>query len=333
MNNVIDPPGSERQFGNIVTGVVAKAGTKLAEKNGERVYAGGKINQPGIYRAVPMSVYHSDCCDGPSISSSGLRQLTPPNGCPLKFWDTSYLNPERSPEEVKEHFNLGRAVHTLLLSEDGFRDEYVIRPLEWSDWRTKDAKEWRDRQIAKGKTVLVPDDLDNIQGMAERISGDKTFVDLLQGRIERSIIWKDERTGIWLKSRPDSIPADGFIADLKTTADASEIGCQRSTLSYGYHMQLALACMGLEALTKRQVTDHVLLFIETKRPWAYNIKPIDPPLIDLGMRQLRAAIKVFAECINSGIWPTYYGSGIVLSSPDWFDKQIEREPSIPQEAA
>lgn len=332
MSNVIDPPGAERSIGSLADQIVKKAGAKMA-KDGERLYDGGKITEAGIWKGVPMSVYHSDCCPGPSISSSGLRQLTPPNGCPLRYWDTSYLNPNRSPEEVKEYFSIGRAVHTLLLSEDGFRDEYVIRPTEWSDWRTKAAQEWRAQQIAAGKTVLVPDDLVNIQGMAERVGSDPTFAELLQGRIERSIIWQDEKTGIWLKSRPDSIPADGFIADLKTTTDASEIGCQRSTIGYGYHMQLALACMGLEALTKKRVTDHVLLFIETKRPWAYNIKPIDPQLIYLGMRQVRAAIDVFAECIKTGIWPTYHSSGLTLYSPDWLEKQLDREPSIPQEAA
>lgn len=333
MSNVVEQVDAPQSIGGLARDIVAKAGTKMAEKNGERLYEGGKIAEAGIWKGVPMSVYHSDCCLGPSISSSGLRQLTPPHGAPLKFWDTSYLNPNRALEEVKEYFSIGRAVHTLLLSEEGFRDEFVIRPTEWSDWRSKDAREWRDAQTAAGKTVLVPDDLANIQGMAERISGDPIFVDLLKGKIERSIIWQDEKTGVWLKSRPDSIPADGFIADLKTTTDASEIGCQRSTISYGYHMQLGLACMGLEALTKKRVTDHVLLFIETKRPWAYNIKPIDPQMIHLGMRQLRAAIDVFADCMKTGAWPTYYGSGITLSSPDWFDKQIDREPSIPQEAA
>ena len=295
-------------------------------------YKGGKISKPGIYKKVPMSVYHSDCCDGPSISSSGLRQLTPPNGCPLKFFDTSYLNPNRAPEEQKDHFNLGRAVHTLLMSEDGFKDDYAIRPLEFGDWRSKASQEWKAAQIAAGKTVLLPSDLVDIQGMAEVIARDRTFSDLLQGRIERSIIWQD-KTGVWLKSRPDSIPADGFIADLKTTSDASEIGCQRSTLGYGYHMQMALAVMGLETVSNHRITDHVLLFIETKRPYAYNIKPVDAQLIHLGMRQCRAAINVFAECISKGDWPTYYGSGQTISSPDWFEKQIDREPSIPQEAA
>lgn len=326
MEKVTDIEGSEEQIGELVGNIVQTMKT-------EREYVKGKITEAGIWRKVPMSVYHSDCCVGPSISSSGLRQLTPPNGCPLRYWDSSYLNPNRAPEEQQDYFSIGRAVHTLLLSEDGFRNDFAIRPTEFSDWRSKDAKDWKAKQIAAGKTVLVPDDLTNIQGMAERIAADVAFKELLQGRIERSIVWQDEKSGVWLKSRPDSIPADGFIADLKTTADASEIGCQRSTISYGYHMQLALACMGLEKVTKQRVTDHVLLFIETKRPWAYNIKPIDPQMIDLGLRQLRAAISVFAECLSTGIWPTYYGSGVTLSSPDWFDKQIDREPSIPQEAA
>lgn len=299
---------------------------------GERVYAGGKITEEGVWASVPMSVYHSDCCAGPSISSSGLRMLTPPNGCPLRYWDNSYLNPNRAPEEDKEHFAIGRAVHTLLLSEDGFRDEYVIRPSEWKDWKTGASREWRDQQKARGKTVLVPEDLENIEGMANRIAGDQTFRDLLQGRVERSIIWQDT-TGMWIKSRPDVIPADGFLADLKTTSDASERGCQRSTEQYGYHMQLALAVMGLEAVTKQKVTEHVLLFIETARPWAYNIKPVDNEAIFVGMRQCRAAMNVFAECWAKQEWPTYYGSGGSLSLPKYTVDAVDREPSIPKDIA
>lgn len=332
MADVHEMPDTAVRAGDYAPKIVAQAARNLPA-NGERVYAGGKITEAGIYRGVPMDIYHSDCCPGASVSSSGLRQLTPPNGCPLKFWDTSYLNPDRVLEETKEHFNVGRAVHTLLLSETGFRDTYVIRPDEWSDWKKQDAQNWRKEQIKLGKTVLVPDDLDNIEGMAERISKDRTFRDLMTGRVERSIVWQDRKTGVWLKSRPDTIPEDGFISDLKTTADASEIGCQRATISYGYHMQMALACMGLEELTARQVTDHVLLFIEVKRPWAYNIKPVDSAFIYNGMRQCRAAIDVFSACWRDKFWPTYYGSGLTLCSPEWFDKQIDREPSIPSEAA
>lgn len=123
----------------------------------EKEYAGEVISTPGIYKNLPIDVYHSDCCDGPSVSSSGLREIAPPTGCPLKFWDSSYLNPNRAEQEQKDHFNLGHAVHTLLLGEDGFGQKYVVRPKEWKDWRTDAAKEWREEQVKAGKFVLVPE--------------------------------------------------------------------------------------------------------------------------------------------------------------------------------
>ncbi|WP_230640344.1 PD-(D/E)XK nuclease-like domain-containing protein [Shinella sumterensis] len=295
-------------------------------------YQGGKITRNGVYRNVPMSVYHSDCCDGPSISSSGLREIAPPDGCPLKFWDNSYLNPDRAPEEPKDHFNLGKAVHTLLLGEDGFRDEFVIRPEEFPDYKTKAAREWRDAQIAAGKTVLLPSALEQIEGMADRVARDQTFIDLLRGDVERSVIYKDQKTGVWVKTRPDSIPTDNVIADLKTTSDASDRGCALSVRKFNYHMQLALAGTAIREVRGVDIRDHVLLFIEPKRPYAYNIKPIDAQYIELGARQNRAALNAFAECWNSGFWPTYWYSGVTISPTDQFEKMIENEPSIPKAA-
>lgn len=298
----------------------------------ERAYKGGKITASGIYRNVPMEIYHSDCCDGPSISSSGLREIAPPDGCPIKYWDNSYLNPDRAPEETKDHFSLGKAVHTLLLGEDGFRDQFVIRPEEYPDYRTKDARAWRDEQIKAGKTVLLPSALEQIEGMANHVAKDQTFVDLLRGDVERSVIYKDPKTGVWVKTRPDSIPADTVIADLKTTADASDRGCALSIRKFSYHMQLALAGSAIKEVRGTTIRDHVLLFIEPKRPYAYNIKPVDIQYIELGERQNRAALNIFSECWNAGFWPTYYGSGITCSPTDQFEKMIENEPSIPKAA-
>lgn len=299
----------------------------------ELVWNGGPISEEGIYAKIPMSVYHSDCCVGPSISSSGLRELAPPDGCPLKFWDNSYLNHERAPQAEKQHFSLGRAVHTLLLGEDGFRDDYAVRPDEYDNWRTKASKDWRARQLTSGKTVLEPSDLATIEGIANRVMNDRNFVDHLGGRVERTIIVRDPKTGIFVKSRPDALPADLVIADLKTTADASERGCLTSIKKFNYHMQMALAGSALELLTGRRITDHVLLFVETKRPYAYNIKPVDAQYVWLGARQNRAALDILAECLRTKFWPTYYGSGYTASPSDFFEKQIENEPSIPAEAA
>ena len=36
---------------------------------------GKRITKPGCYKNVPMSVYHGDCTDGPSISTTGLKKI------------------------------------------------------------------------------------------------------------------------------------------------------------------------------------------------------------------------------------------------------------------
>ncbi|MEI4482192.1 MULTISPECIES: PD-(D/E)XK nuclease-like domain-containing protein [unclassified Phyllobacterium] len=325
MNKIVDTD-SMQSLGSLTDKII-----KNLSK--ERIYDGKTIDQPGILKGVPMSVYHSDCCAGPSISSSGLREIAPPDGCPLKFWDNSYMNPDRAEQGEKDHFSLGRAVHTLLLGEDGFKNEFVIRPLEFPDYKTKAAREWRDNQVKAGKSVLKPEALEQIEGMANRVANDRDFLDHLQGRVERTIVYQDKKTGIWVKSRPDSIPADTIIADLKTTADASERGCLNAIKNYNYHMQMALAGTALEIVTGQRIMDHVLLFIEPKRPFAYNIKPIDNQYIWIGARQNRAALDIFADCWERKHWPTYYGSGLTASPSDYFEKQIENEPSIPAEAA
>lgn len=323
-------------FDNDVDGIssigqqTAKIVSRLEQ---ETTWSGEVITEAGIYKDLPLETYHSDCCDGPSISSSGLRELAPPNGCPIKYWDSSYLNPERAPVEQEDHFNLGHAVHTLLLGEDGFKDKYVVRPKKFADWRTNAAKEWRAQAVKGGKIVLVAANLEQIEGMANRVANDRTFRDLLDGRTERSIIYRDKATNIWVKGRPDSLPADTTIADLKTCADASERACLNAITKYGYHMQLGLVSTALDVVAGIQTTEHLLLFIETGRPWAYNIKPIDNQYIWNGQRQNRAALNIFAEALRTGFWPTYYSSGYTASPPDWFEKSLDNDPSIPAQAA
>ena len=88
-----------------------------------------KITEPGVYD-VSIDRYHSQICDGPSISSSGIRALL---RSPAHYWRTSDLNPARVEEDDKEAFILGRAAHHLLLGEKEFSRQFVIRPDEAPD--------------------------------------------------------------------------------------------------------------------------------------------------------------------------------------------------------
>jgi hypothetical protein len=286
----------------------------------------GKITTPGVYD-LPIEIYHSDCADGPSISSSGLRLIDAKS--PLHYWDTSPLNPDREPEADKPYFSLGRAVHTLILGEDGFASKYVTRPEEYPDWRTNAAKHWREAKVKAGRTVLEPKDLVTIRGIANRLKQHPLIQSgILSGEIERSLIWKDPETGVWLKSRPDVLPYGGeLVADLKTCSDSSGEFVRRSINDHAYHMQLALCGIGLRALLNRDIgdDDYVLIFVETKRPYAVNVKPIAAEAIVYGRMQLRRALRKFADCFVKNDWPGPDDDGITAHLPPWRVKQLESE--------
>jgi hypothetical protein len=132
-------------LGAAAAGVVEKLEEKRAARSmfAARQWTGEKITEPGCY-LMPIEAYHSDCAAGPSISSSGLRQIEQES--PAHYWAQSYLNPDREQEEDSEAFILGRAAHHLLLGEGSFAQKFCVRPAEWSDWRTKAAQQWRADQ-------------------------------------------------------------------------------------------------------------------------------------------------------------------------------------------
>lgn len=317
-------------------GDVAK--TAIKGVAGERTWDGNPIAEPGVYRKIPMADYHGQLTVGPSISSSGLREIETKS--PLHYWATSYLNPDRLEDDGdNEAMVLGRAAHTLLLGEDGFRDDYVVRPEKyeddagkWKPWSSNAnvCKEWLAARKADGKTVLLKSQVEAVQGMAERLMKEEVACDLLRGRVERSIVIKDAKTGVWLKSRPDSIPNDTVISDLKTCADASQRGVSRSIIDQGYLQQMALAITALETIGGSRVNQAVLLFIEKKPPYAFNIKPLDNGDIYTAMRLNRRAIDTFARCLAENDWPTYADSMFTWSAPQWWSDRHEKDSTLPE---
>lgn len=301
---------------------------------------GAKIAAPGVWD-LTMAQYHSDICEGPSISSSGLRTIW--GESPAHFFEASPYNPHawetrvvdgvelvlRKDQDERPHFSLGRAAHHLLfLGRQGFDAEFVTRPSKWKDWRTDAAKDWKAHQLRAGKTIITDGELEQIAGMARSLGAHPLVkAGILDGYVERSLIWKDEETGAWLKSRPDCIPNDsGDYADLKTTTSVETESLARSIATFGYPMQGALVGMGSRAVLGREMQTFTLVFVEAKPPHCVRVVTIKPDDIERGERQVRAATRSFAECCASGFWP---GPGGVqqdaeyLDLPEWSRRVID----------
>lgn len=292
---------------------------------------GAQIDRDGVW-ALSMADYHSDCCTGPSVSNSGLKTLW--DASPAHYWNDSYLNPHRKPDEDdRPHFTLGRAAHHLLfLGRKGFDDEFVTRPEKWRDYRTDAAKAWKAEQIAAGKTIITDTELEQIAGMARALA-DHPLVKagILDGYVERSLVWKDQ-TGVWLKSRPDCIPNDsGDVADLKTTTSVRTDDLRRTLGAFLYPMQGALTAMAFDKVLGRPLQTFSLVFVETKPPHCVRVVTIKPDDIERGLKQVRTAVNTFADCWASGHWPGPGGEQTdaeYLDVPDWARTSIDNRLAL-----
>lgn len=303
-------------------------------------YAGGKITRPGIYSGVPIKLYHGDICAGFSISSGGTRKIESKN---LEhFYKEFYGNPTRTPPAEKQAWVFGRAAHTLLLGEEGFRNDFRIRPETYPDdpskaWHggAKSCKAFMAQAVIDNISVLGPDDVPKIRAMAERLTRHPVIQQgILNGLVEHSIFWRRRikvQSGrlvtIWCKARPDAIPMQSnMLVDYKTCEDAGPQAVRRAIGDHGYHQQLALGAEGIFATTGRKITDHVLVFQETGAPHSINIKPVDLLAIEAGRRQnLRSMIR-FAEAIDTGNWDGgYEDDGTEAGLPEYLSKRLANE--------
>ena len=297
----------------------------------DRQYAPGMVvTEPGIYANVPIDVYHGqDWLDGPSISSSGLRKIA--SESPAHFFCEWSGNPEREPQSASRALILGQAAHHLLLGEDHFSTRFIMQPeeLDGEPWQgnRKACRAWLGAQSVAGRIVIKADEIKTIRGMAKSLGAHPLIQHgLLNGRVERSMVWRCKDTGLWKKARPDVLPNDsGMFVDLKTTAAVFDDDVRKSIFEFGYHQQGALICEGWATLTGQKDTVFSLVFVEKSAPFCCRVITLTDEDLARGERQNFAAMDVFAQCLDASQWPgpgKYDGE--YMHIPQWAADRIDR---------
>lgn len=277
----------------------------------------------GIYATVDEEVYHGDML---SLSSSGARDL-------LSSTPEEFDFGRRTPRDPNKNYDFGHAAHKMVLGKGaklrmldpkihGLKADGkpAQNPTSTGMWRQAVAKARRDGLIPVAKA-----DMEKAQTMAGRVFQHRVAGRLLsKGQAEHSIYWHDDVTGVRLRCRPDflpDLPGRALCVDYKTATSANPAQFQRAVFDFGYHMQQAFYEDGLAEIG---LVDVGFLFIVQAKtaPFTVSVCQIDPEIVELGRRQNRAAIELFARCMNEDRWPGYEGIQAV-GMAGWAVKQIE----------
>lgn len=279
-----------------------------------------KISVPGIYD-LPIKDYHGDCCVGPSTSSSGLRTIL--LECPAKYWAMSPLNPNRFPDETTKALDIGRAAHSLALGEPEFAKYFVVSP--YDAFNRNPGKQWWDawkEEVGAGResrTVLKPDEFETVKivALVQQRSA-QVMRAFEQGKAERSLIWQDEETGIWLKARPDWLPDDPasrFICEYKTALSIEPSRMSSDAFKFGYHMQAAMQIDAVQAVLGVKPLGVAHVVQEKEPPYLAELRMFNEEQIEDGRFMYRRALELFAACIRENYWPGYTQEPTYFQTP------------------
>ncbi|MFJ6559904.1 PD-(D/E)XK nuclease-like domain-containing protein [Streptomyces sp. NPDC091412] len=259
-----------------------------------------EVEAPQIVDGLPADEYHADKT---SISSTGLRSLLAP-GCPAQFkYDRD------NPAAPKREFDLGNAVHTLVLSEG-----HDFKVIDYPDYKKKDAQLQRDAAYAAGKVPLLPKEKKQVDAMADAVRQHPLAGPLFApgtGVAERSIYWTDAATGVRCRVRPDwlkQMPGLTLCVDIKTTKDANPEAVSRAIRDYSYHQQDAFYTDGIEAAgLAPDGCRFIFVFISKQAPHLITVRELTQQDRDIGRARNERALRMYADCAASDQWPDWTG--------------------------
>lgn len=312
---------------------------------------GEVITEPGFY-AIPLEQHHNQPCDGPSVTSGVLRKMELET--PADVWAFSKLNPNRW-EDQPPTAALRMGVAMALYVEGGkdavlekfnvHPDDKPRRPNEaqikaYDDGNPTDAGKisveyWRAVD-ASPSGYLNKAEFDLICDMGKVLEGDPAASAVMDGVPEVTMAVRDERTGLWLLSRPDTVSFDGSMSDYKKMNTGGKPFNHRLVdfriTDHGYDMQMAFAASTFEALTGVWPQSVGIVAQVDKPPHSIILREIIEEDLKIADFRNRRAITRFAECLQSEYWP---GPGDDVGSyrrPEWQREQLIEEMQTAGEA-
>src|SRR5262249_40278303 len=125
------------------------------------------------------------------------------------------------------------------------------------------------------------------------------------GNAEVVLIAQDRQTGIYMRSMLDWACTNGDVFDLKTgRASANPLAAGRRAADAAWDIKAAFY---LRMLNMLDIDCRHFRFAQQENfpPYALSVIELDAEAVSIGTRKVERAIRVWAECLKTGIWPAY----------------------------
>ena len=261
-----------------------------------------QIMMSGIHSGISNADYHSIR----GISSSDLKAIHLQTPAHWKYG-------KDNPPKPKDSWNLGTAVHAIVLEPETVTDAIAVAPS--INRRTNAGKaEWDEFQhLSAGKTIVTREQWTTAQAMAERVLDDPQAKEALTGGKAEQSVFSDYH-GFPIKARPDYWTGS-LMVDLKTTRDASPHGFQKQAAQLAYHIQ---AAHYLRVCAEHGPADAFLFIaVESTPPFEVACYLADEQMLQIGSDDAWKALQILTRCRKDNEYQGYSPGVELLSLPGW----------------
>ena len=267
-------------------------------------------------RRAGANLMADDYHDHPALSySTGKALLRSP---------AHYLHALTSREESST-FDVGHAIHSLVL---GIGAEVVEIPFD--SYRTKAARDARDRAYADGLVPMKSADLDPIREAAEAVLAHPTARAWLEreGAVELPLFATDPETGVDIRGKLDKlvdIKGRKIPVDLKTVIDARPAKVFQSVRDQDYDLQAAMYRHLIELALSAKSGPGVIIAVEKTLPYGVAVYQLShEDFVEAGNLKLRTILaRAQALRDNPDAWPGYPLGTHVLTPPSFYLADLE----------
>lgn len=297
-----------------------------------------RIDAPGIYANFHIAAYHNDPAPEPSLSASLAKILVHESPLAAKVAHPR-LNADFKNKDEKK-FDVGSCAHEIL-----FGRGRGLAVLPYDDWRTKAAKDAREKAVEKGLQPVKQADFDLADDMAAAAQQQLSLIpeckDFFSAQaVENSecvALWTEHddrwRQTIWCRSLLDRVVLGAdrvVIYDLKTTSScASPWTVSQHLFSQDYDMQAAMYQRAILNLIAGSGGRIAMRFIvqEVKPPYLLSVVELDPAGVTLGQKKISTAVDLWKRCLRESVWPGYPAAIVTATMPPyeeakWLDREV-----------
>jgi len=286
-----------------------------------------------------MKILNEKIWDYHSADAVSSTKLDAFHTSPLRYFET-YVTKVLRPENTWS-LDMGSAFHFAMESDAAF--ESAVVPMQFPDFRTNKAKEWRDEMAAAQKLIVTADELTALRKMKARVEAHPIASQLIanteaevtwrrsfgkftvQCRADR---WSDKPREIILPTKPGApLQLHTHFVDFKTCTSIAQF--KKNWINFGYprqcvfYREVITACQSAEQPTGDiPKPDGFWIVSESEPPHECRVFHLGAASLPVAYGEVMMDLRLLRRCYETGEW-SLPAEIEELDFPVWSVKQAE----------